>query len=653
MLFFHLAAAIPLVAQFESPDTLKQDTARVAVIDSSRYRLTPLSSVGSIDRTLAPGRVTADSSIPFTDYEYLGDILSGKEGIFIRNLGSPGQFHGLTVSGLDSRSVAVLSDGVLLNEPFTGTYDLNLFPTEHVDRIEIVPQTEAFLYGMNGTGGAINLVSKSRKALRPYSRLRYSESLYEYGFIDGMFSQDVIRGLNMTAGAQHVTADGRFPNSSHDAWNARVKLRYNVSSTFNLFASEKYDQAQTGLNGGVDTSTPPDLRFERLQAVVRNTDAYEKITRHDVQVGAAARLFADSTALSVLTLYHSTHFREYRDEENRPNSNSLFIHRDDRSQWFGAALTQHLPFDRCDLDLGAEIQRRGLIASGSVGRRLETAADIRGKSVFRPFEHTRLSLYGRFDGYLSLLRFSYGAGMTFSPAPWVELTGGYSRSYRFPTFQELYWRDSVVSADRSAFLPERHHLLEAGFRLVEPQRGSFSLRLFRRVIRDAVAILPVRLTYPFPALRFILQQEQILQGIESAFDLRFGPFVAEGSTQFLEFTADGSRNSTLPKWSSAGGLYFWDGLFNNHLGLKAGFRLRWFSSFDGTEFNPEALMFVPDASSPAGSSGAVDFILIGHLGNAHVHFIWENLSDRQYVVTSFYPMPDRAVRFGISWEFFD
>ena len=52
-------------------------------------------------------------------------------------------------------------------------------------------------------------------------------------------------------------------------------------------------------------------------------------------------------------------------------------------------------------------------------------------------------------------------------------------------------------------------------------------------------------------------------------------------------------------------------------------------------------------------AGTVDFLLIAHIGSAYVHFVWENLLDRQYIMRIFYPMPERNIRFGISWDFLD
>lgn len=212
-------------------------------------------------------------------------MLAETPGVFIRDLLTPGQLHGLTIQGLDARAVAFFSDGILLNDPLVGVFNTYLYPTENIERIEFIQGTRAFLYGLNSTGGAVNLISKSKKAIHPYTRIRYGESVFGYGFFDGMFSQNLTRSLNLTAGAQHGTNDGEFSDSYEDAWNLRMKIRYNINNRLDVFASEIYNKTEVGLNGGVNTSTIFLYKYSASAAVMRNTDSYEKITRHDVQVG--------------------------------------------------------------------------------------------------------------------------------------------------------------------------------------------------------------------------------------------------------------------------------------------------------------------------------------------------------------------------------
>jgi outer membrane cobalamin receptor len=621
--------------------------------DSVFKPLFPISLIGTVDRLIDTDRVISDPSIVFTDYRDAMDLLRMSLGIFIRDLGSPGQLTGLTIQGIDARGIAVLSDGILLNDPLTGIFDLSLYPTEHINRIEIISGTRSFLYGLNGNSAAINFISKSKKAIHPFSRIRYSESTYGYGFFDGMFSQDIIRGLNMTAGVQHITTKGRFANSGYDHWNARIKLRYNISNSLNVYFSEMYNQTLLGLNGGVDSSTPPELRYEGLQATVRNIYSHEKITRHDVQIGIATRFLPDSNAVSMLTLYHSTNFREYRDEESGFNSNGLFIQQDHRSQWYGAKLTQNLNLGSQQLDFGVEIQSRGVIESPATGQRLSTLADVYGKTALQPFEMMQLAIYSRLDNYQGQTELSYGSDVAYEPFQGGKVFCGYSRSFRFPTIQELNWQDNSVSSTNTSFSVERHHLIEAGMSYTIPSSFSIDASFFHRIIWNPIAIVPTYKTYPFPTLLFMQQQKKILDGVTLKGDVRLWKLFADGSAQFIETATDGINEIFLPKWSLTGGIYFWGKLFGDHLDLKTGIRGRALSRFDAVEYNPQALMFVPGVGQQIETVGVADLILIAHLGNAYVHFIFDNVFDRQYITTSFYPMPDRALRFGISWEFSD
>ncbi len=640
-----------LNAQTVPADSTRTDTTQYQRLDSLRAYTLPIPLVGSLDRSMSVSHIITDSAINFIDYTNSGDLLQMTPGIFIRDLGSAGQLDGITMRGIDGRGIAFMSDGILLNDPLTGIFNPNLYPTENIEHAEIITGTQAFLYALNSTGGAVNFVSKSKKALRPYSRIRYSESAYDYGFIDGLVSQDVIRGLNVTAGFQHQTLTGKFPNSNDDSWNARIKLRYNISGKFNVYFSENYNQTQVGLNGGVDTTTPYENRFDRFLAQLRNTDSYEKITRHDLQLGSAGKFLSDSTVISSITFFHSTNFREYRDEENRPGSNGITVKQDDRSQWFGVRLSQELSVGRQRLNLGGNLESRGVIASPATGEHLHTASNVFAKTDILPTENIKVSVYGRADHYLAQSPLSYGSDGTITPIPYLEFFGGYSRSFRFPTMQELYWRDSTVSATLADFPPERHHLLEAGMRLLSDQSVLFEITFFHRNIFDAIDIVPTQHKYPFPTLAFTPESNLTLQGWTSTTKIHVGSWYVEGELQYLETKTDQGYRSSFPKWSGAGGIYFWDKLFTGHLDLKVGIHGRIISSYRGMEYNPQALAFVPSTQPDVDAAGTSDLVLIAHIGSAYVHFIWENLPDRQYVIVPFYPMPDRRIRFGISWEF--
>ena len=90
------------------------------------------------------------------------------------------------------------------------------------------------LYGMNSTGGTINIVTKSFYTNTPYSRLRYSQGVDGYAQTDALFSTNIFSRFNLmfaltrhTIGS-HDAADeyrGRFVNGDYDDWALRTKRR--------------------------------------------------------------------------------------------------------------------------------------------------------------------------------------------------------------------------------------------------------------------------------------------------------------------------------------------------------------------------------------------------------------------------------------------
>jgi outer membrane cobalamin receptor len=116
-------------------------------------------------------------------------------------------------------------------------------------------------------------------------------------------------------------------------------------------------------------------------------------------------------------------------------------------------------------------------------------------------------------------------------------------------------------------------------------------------------------------------------------------------TQNSLFTASsGKIIYSIPEFISRTGIYFKDYLFNDNLDLKAGFI---FTYFGDQNYNSVSTQInkVPAVSR-------LDFSLAGEIQKAAiVYFIWENLFDKKYYLTPYYPMPFRNIRFGVAWEF--
>lgn len=645
----------------QSPDStgLPADSAAASVGETpappdSAYRMSTPTLVGTLDRWLGRSAIIARREIPWLHQRYLGDILENFPGVFIADQQSEGQYSRAAVRGADWRSIAILADGRLMNDPATGITNLYALPTEYADRIEVISGPRAFVYGLNSTGGAVNFVTKNYNSNRPFSSLAYSEGGYNASRTDGLFSQNISRRVNVTAGFQAQSTDGRFINAGHEQWNARVKLRYNPFRDLNIILSHGYIHTQTGLHGGVDLLRSGTAgAFDPLLAVMVNTDAYEKQSRHDIDLSLVGTILDDSASTSTLTFFFSHQLREYRDEENRFPSNGTLIQSDHTSSWMGVSVKQVLTAGGQRLQTGGTVELRQIEGSPNMGRRRNVLGSVWAVAEFLPTDDLVIGGFGRLDRFLHSSRAGLGADIRLSLAAGFTVFGGGSFSHRLPTYQELFWSGaSVTRVD--PVVPERHRVGEAGIEFRQDSSSTVRIALFHRTVEEPIRIVPQGGASVFPGFAFINGQAITTNGVDAGISWRVWVLALEGrATYLLQKNRDGSRIRDLPRFSGSSGIYFRNTILSGNLDLKVGFLGRYLGASAGELFHPEALAYVPNTVYDAGQGSSLDFQLFAGIGNAYIHFLWSNLTNAKYFTTPFYPVRDREIRFGVTWQFLD
>jgi outer membrane cobalamin receptor len=653
----------PASLRAEAPDSTSRvpDSTRVrdstavsaGVADTSFHISLPVYA-GTLDRSIDSSLTMGRERTLWMPHRFLGDILAAFPGTHLVDQQGEGQYSALRVRGADWRSIAVMRDGRPLNDPATGIFNLYWFPTEYADRFELVSGPRAFVYGLNSTGAAVNIVTRNYNNNRPMSSLAYSEAGYNYSRSDGLFSQNVTRTLNLTAGFQAQGTDGRFPNADDDQWNSRIKVRFNPINELQLILSHAFLHTQIGLNGGVDLLTSGSVRaFDPLQAAIVNADAYEKVTRHDFDLSAVAALFGDTASTSVLGFYYSHQLREYRDEENRPGSNGILVQSDHTSSWAGVRLTQTFVTAWQRFQGGVEMEQRQVEGSPNLGRRSDAIGSVRAVEELFPLEGIRVAGFGRVDRYLHASYAGAGTDVRAAIFPWLTLTGGISSSRRLPTYQELFWTGDSVSriGDISA---ERHLVAEAGLELRPDSSSSIRIAWFHRTIENPILISATVPAGSFPSLSFRNGGRTIVDGVEAGVEARIWVLTLSGTGTFVHMRdEDGARLFPQPELTASGGLYYWNSVLGGLLDLKAGVRGRYTSGGDGEVFNPEATAYASYAGHGPGRGSAIDGLLFARIGDAHIHFLWTNLTSTRFFLTPFYPVRDREIQFGITWQFLD
>lgn len=122
-------------------------------------------------------------------------------------LGSSGRRGERTfvLRGFEQRQVTVLWDGAPAYVPYDGLLDLGLLPLAAVERLTLVKGPGSVLYGPNGMGGAVNIVTRA-PGRGPLAGL-----LAEHGSGDG---------LNLAA--EHALRLGPLAYTLHGGWQRRT-----------------------------------------------------------------------------------------------------------------------------------------------------------------------------------------------------------------------------------------------------------------------------------------------------------------------------------------------------------------------------------------------------------------------------------------------
>ncbi|HTO92906.1 MAG TPA: TonB-dependent receptor plug domain-containing protein, partial [Bacteroidota bacterium] len=448
------------------------------------------SLVGTLDRFADTAEVRTSRDLHWLDYRYLGGILESYPGVFVRDQESEGQYSQATFDGIDWKAVSVSLNGRGLNDPASGVFNLYHFTTEFADRIEVVTGPRAFLYGLNSTGAAVNLVTKNYNSNKPFTKINYAEGAYGYTNVDGTFSQNISRRINITLGFQHQDTDGRYLGESHDAWNTREKIRYNISRELNLILSHCYMSTQTQMNGGVDIANGNGaFAFDNSLTHVIEDSAYEKLTKNDVDVSLVGTFLGDTADVTNLTLYYSHTMREYREGEDPYHVYPPRVSSDHISSWTGVRLTQEFAAAFQRFSGGGSAELRQIEASPNLGRRRDIVGALWAKEEVDPARDIALALYGRIDTYLGKEYAGFGADASLRIGGWLSLFGGGSTSWRVPDYQELFWTDSTV-VRTGPIVAEHHTVAEAGATIGTPEAGTVRIAMFHRTVADPIMFSP-------------------------------------------------------------------------------------------------------------------------------------------------------------------
>ncbi|MBT8379146.1 MAG: TonB-dependent receptor plug domain-containing protein [Ignavibacteria bacterium] len=587
----------------------------------------------------------------FTNYRYTGDLLRSFSFNFIKDLGFIGQPHETFIYGVGNNGISYLQDGVLWNNRFTNSLDLNLVQSEDIDSIEIVPSPRGFLYGPYNNPVTVNFITKDFVSPEPYSRIKYYEGPNGEAMIDGKFNSQIMRKWNLSFQATNRSVDETYTNTEFGIWQVNAKLKYFLSNSVNISGSYYFVSANQGLNGGVD--------FDSLTQISNdpNTDLYDPsiapvlspnrildVTQHNFGLRTLAKPFEDSKL--DLSLYYRFNLDELKNQLDQDSQINEIV--DVKSPGILASYYHEINLIKAEILGGYESSKIEL------NRQLswDTSGTIRNwdkKSIFGTFilsanlfENILIpSIYYKYTKQdFTYLHPSSNRGLSGF--------GGDLHLHLCPEFS-VYGGYSIH--DQILFVDEYVKVAEARINYNKKDIG-INLRYFKR---DGLHLPGVFVPPYGPDSHYFITGN--LSGLGLNIDFQFWKLLFETnssyyfdgqSTYWTTQSSDYKKGTlNLPELHINAGFYINGKFFDDNLDLKTGFEFFYWGKINSYTESRLGVVIVDPTNK-------LDFTLAGEIrGAAIFYFIWENLLGNQYYITPYYPMPERNIRFGLAWELFN
>ena len=365
-----------------------------------------------------------DEVLPLEDLhqkkiDSIPDILDYVPGIDLRNRSAYGTQADISIRGSTYEQVAMLIDGIRINDMQTGHHNMDIPLTSlDIEKIEVIKKGSSSLYGNGALSGSINIVTK--KPVEKSSVLVITagqHALHSQAFSLAMPKKNHSNNLSF----EHKSSNGARPNTDFD------------QGTFSyIFNKDWEDNALGFLLGYQDKDFGADSFYSNL---------YKEEEEHTETLLMKTSLDTD---LETYKLKNSIFLRRHHDRFLLNRNNPGFSQNTHTTYSYGMHSSINWPIKYGDIESGFEIER-DKIDSTNLGKntRMNEACFL----GFRPRLENRWESINRFriDHFQNWsYQNSFDAGLCY----WLiddkfRIKGSYSHAFRGPSFTELYYSDAA------------------------------------------------------------------------------------------------------------------------------------------------------------------------------------------------------------------
>jgi len=409
----------------------------------------------------------------------VADVIAGTPSVVVQDYGN---LSTIALRGATSEQTLVLLDGVKLNSAQDNLVDVSTLPLMLAGRVEMARGGISALYGANSVGGAANIMTpdpsrfgaRATAGLGPFGK-RYLQLVHT----NWSAPLGYLVGLNL------ARATDDFPyRDSLDSTRIRANSDFANTGVLakGLFRQGRhraallgeYDAARRGSPGPI-TYPPDSARMDDARGIAHLNYGFQE----------------SDNALFEATLYHHRFWRNYRSPLYATNDTHYVTAT-------GAMLSQNLYLSRWGTLLaGIETERQGF-SSTAVGNPLRRSNSgwAQARLEWRALSVTPAARYDWLtesepmpdsSAFRSTERvLSPRLSLTYSLNKWVNLYAGIGRSFRTPTFNELYWPKDQWTSGNPRLKPEWATNLEFGLSGTRKNLLDYRLGVYQSRLTDLI-----------------------------------------------------------------------------------------------------------------------------------------------------------------------
>ncbi len=357
----------------------------------------------------------------------------------IINYGSLGALKSVRIRGSTAEQVLVLMDSRPINDPRSGQPELHQIPVESIERIEVIKGPASAIYGSSAIGGVINIITKkpSKKPKVSFeSKVGTFKTLH-----DSLSHSATINDLGYYFNYTYDSSLGHRDNSQYRAHNLTAKLDYRINEDNRLYFNAGDFEDEAGTPGDIARPDLDDFQFD---------------FKNYLDLGWSAQLFENANLN--LRGYQNVDRLEFVESYNPLNKNSA------KSKVRGIIFQydQEL-FNFYKIILGFD-GKDNKVNSSTVGKHRYVVRSPFLQNEISIGEDLNLNFGARWDNYSNFGKESTpSAGLTYKITDGAKLRINYSKGFRAPTFNDLYWPFDGFTEGNPRLRPEKGWSWEGGF----------------------------------------------------------------------------------------------------------------------------------------------------------------------------------------------